>query len=537
MSTVVNFQGKNCIEPGSYAATVYNPTSVANVANFGNAMIIDTGLSLSNGVEFSGGSGIKGTNAKGLKAIYEFTAWEDFSAFVNGGPVADIAKKLFMPIEGSVGIPKLYYTRAATTVPASLVLSMGTKGDITFTCKNEGIVGNGVLDAETSSILKTGYAAKIITGSTPFLFILQVYKGTWSGVDKDGEVYGTKSYDNSAPILLAESPECTSINELKAWAISNKVMTANFLVSANQLLLGDLATRPLEVFTGGATTSVDNEYKAVLEAISELDVTFFLCDKYGVMGADTATNGLLHAFLKNEAKFTQFMVIGGGEKDDDLFGEVGTSEAIAKYYNDEQVVTVHGSPEDVRKDKNGNKSLPSIYLAASVIGLNASLAPQTPLTFKRIGYKNFVYDLKKQERVNALQAGIMHVRNVNGYWCINQGITTIQDNLKTIADDGESLELSIALIKAQLNKELIIDAAARFTGDTVAQASPESLKNFTETKLASRVARPGNDNLIITWKNVKVTAVNGDFFITYDFVPNVPNNKMFFIGNMLDFTV
>jgi len=145
--------------------------------------------------------------------------------------------------------------------------------------------------------------------------------------------------------------------------------------------------------------------------------------------------------------------------------------------------------------------------------------------------------LKKQERVNALQAGIMHVRNVNGYWCINQGITTIQDNLKTIADDGESLELSIALIKAQLNKELIIDAAARFTGDTVAQASPESLKNFTETKLASRVARPGNDNLIITWKNVKVTAVNGDFFITYDFVPNVPNNKMFFIGNMLDFTV
>ena len=31
MSTVVNFQGKKCIEPGSYAAVVYNPTSVVTL--------------------------------------------------------------------------------------------------------------------------------------------------------------------------------------------------------------------------------------------------------------------------------------------------------------------------------------------------------------------------------------------------------------------------------------------------------------------------------------------------------------------------
>ena len=364
MSTVVNFQGKNCIEPGSYAATVYNPTSVANVANFGNAMIIDTGLSLSGGVEFSGGSGIKGTISKGVKAVYEFTAWEDFSAFVNGGPLADVAKKLFMPIEGSVGIPKLYYTRAATTTPANIVLTMGTKGDITLTCKNEGIAGNGVIDMQ-SGILKTGYAAKIISGSVNGAFKLQIYKGTWTGNDKDGEAYGTKSYANSAPALLVESPGCRTIGDMYSWAIGNKVMMANFVVTPNSLLDGSLAAWPQALFVGGTTSFLtDNEYQAVLEAITELDVTFFLCDKYGVNGTDTATNGLLHAFLKNDAKFTQFMVIGGGEKDDDLFGEAGTSEAIAKYYNDEQVVTVHGSPEEVRKDKNGNKSLPSIYLAA-----------------------------------------------------------------------------------------------------------------------------------------------------------------------------
>jgi hypothetical protein len=42
--------------------------------------------------------------------------------------------------------------------------------------------------------------------------------------------------------------------------------------------------------------------------------------------------------------------------------------------------------------------------------------------------------------------------------------------------------------------------------------------------------------LIVDWKNVKVIAKNTDFFCTYDFVPNVPLNKIFFTGNVLDFS-
>ena len=69
----------------------------------------------------------------------------------------------------------------------------------------------------------------------------------------------------------------------------------------------------------------------------------------------------------------------------------------------------------------------------------------------------------------------MHVRNVSGYWCINQGVTTLQDNKRTIAADGQSMELSIELIKAQLNKELIIDGATRwqiFTKITIPLSKP-----------------------------------------------------------------
>ena len=96
------------------------------------------------------------------------------------------------------------------------------------------------------------------------------------------------------------------------------------------------------------------------------------------------------------------------------------------------------------------------------------------------------------------------------------------------------MELSIELIKAQLNKELIVDSQTRFVGKTGATASAQTVKNFTETKLQSLTATADADNLIIAWKNVKVVTKNSDYQITYDFQPNLPVNKLFFTGNILD---
>lgn len=538
MATVVNFHGKDYVEPGSYAATVYNPTSVVNVATFGNVMIIDTGLSINGSYEFAGGSGIKGELAQGLKSVYEFDNYEDFLAFMGGGLVGDIAEKIFTPLDGVAGAPKLYYTRAATTKCANILMTISSGNTLNLKCKNEGIAGNG---QAVDGVLKVGYAAKIIAGETADTFVMQVFKGSFMGVDNAGEAYGAYSLAQATPNQIAESPECTTLQELYDWASTNKQMLANFVVS----MTGDGATELVAVTqvlaTGGTTEYMSNtEYADVLESISELEVTFFLCTNLNAAsgaGVNAATNGKLFTFLKQEAKYTEFMVVPGGEDETDLFGESNTSESIAKYFNSGQVVCIHGAPEVTRKDQNGTKRLPTIYLAAAIVGLNAGMAAQTPLTFKRVGYQSFVYDLKKRERVKALQAGIMHVRNVAGYWCVNQGITTLLANKKTIADDGQSFELSIELIKAQLNKELIIEGQTRFTGQTAAQASPQSVKNFTETKLQSLVAYPGNDNLLINWKNVKVVAKNSDYFITYDFTPNVPVNKTFFIGNILDFYV
>lgn len=535
MATVVNFHGKNYIEPGSYAVSVYNPTSVVNVSEFGNVMIIDTGLAKNGDYEFAGGSGIHGELNKGLKSVYEFDNYEDFLSFMGGGLVGDIAQKIFTPRDGVAGAPKLFYCRAATTKCANITLTFSSVNSLILKCKNEGEVGNGVIDG---GVLKVGYAARVITGSDdPSKFKCQVYRGSFMGVDKDGEPYGSASLSKATGNLLTESEEFETLEELYNWARSDKYILANFVVSMTGVKTSNISAVTLTAATGGKTEWLkDSEYADVLEAISELDVTFFLATNTSVSdGISSATTGRLFTFLKNDAKFTEFLVIPGGSSDSDLFGESGSSQAIAKYYDSEQAVVVHGAPIVNRKDGNGTKELPSIYLAAAIIGLAAGQAPQQPLTFKRVGYQSFTYDLKKKEREKALQAGIMHVRNLSGYWCVNQGITTLQDNKKSIASDGQTMELSIALIKAQLNKELIVDSANRFIGDTSAvNASPQTIKNFTETKLSSLTAKTGEDNLLKSWKNVKVVQKNSDFQITYDFAPNLPVNKLFFTGNILD---
>lgn len=537
MATVVNFHGKNYIEPGSYAATVYNPTSVVNVAEFGNVMIIDTGLSMNGSYEFAGGSGVHGELSQGLKSVYEFENYEDFLSFMGGGLVGDIAEKIFTPLTGAAGAPKLFYVRAATTKCANLTVTISEGNTLVLKCKNEGIVGNGV---KVDEVLKVGYGAQIVAGDEADTFKLQVYRGSFMGVDDAGEAYGAYSLADATPNLIAKSDDFTTLQELYDWASSNRQMLSHFVVSMTGDGETELTAVEMTLASGGTTQFLSGtEYADVLEAIDELDVTFFLCTNLnaaGGKGTDAATNGKLFTFLKQDAKFTEFMVVPGGQDDTDLLGDSNSSQAIAKYFNSGQVAVVHGSPIVDRKDGNGTKQLPTIYLAAAIVGLNAGMAAQTPLTFKRVGYQSFAYDLKKRERERALQAGIIHVRNVSGYWCVNQGVTTLQNNKKTIADDGQSFELSIELIKAQLNKELILEGQTRFTGQTAAQASPESVKNFTETKLESLVASTGNDNLLISWANVKVSATNGDYFITYDFVPNVPVNKTFFVGNILDFT-
>ena len=94
--------------------------------------------------------------------------------------------------------------RAATTLAATIDLTLSEGNVLSLKCKNEGVVGNGV---EVESVLKVGYAAKIVAGDAVDTFKLQIFRGSFSGVDKDGEPFGVYPIDKAVPNMIAESPD------------------------------------------------------------------------------------------------------------------------------------------------------------------------------------------------------------------------------------------------------------------------------------------------------------------------------------------
>jgi hypothetical protein len=145
MATVVNFNGKRIIEPGVYAQIKSGIPARPNNFSFGNLLVIDTGK----GSKFGGGSGINGQFSNGLNSIYSFDDVDDFKGFVKGGLFYDLADYIFTPANNAAGPQTVYIARAAQTVPAEIMyefLSSPNGGKLSFLCKNEGSIGNGVTD-------------------------------------------------------------------------------------------------------------------------------------------------------------------------------------------------------------------------------------------------------------------------------------------------------------------------------------------------------------------------------------------------------
>lgn len=141
MSIVRNFNGKRVIEPGVYAQTKSGIPVKSNNFPFGDVMIIDTG----SGKDWGGGSGINGELATGLESVYSFEDPNDFRAFLHGGLIWDYSEYIFNPLVGAPAPEQVYIVRAATTVGARIGFNL-TNGAINFICRNEGKVGNGMLD-------------------------------------------------------------------------------------------------------------------------------------------------------------------------------------------------------------------------------------------------------------------------------------------------------------------------------------------------------------------------------------------------------
>lgn len=161
MSIVRNFNGKRVIEPGVYAQTRSGIPAKANNFPFGDLMIIDTG----SGAEWGGGSGINGELSSGLESVYSFEDPNDYRAFMSGGLLWDFSEFIFNPLVGAPAPERVYIVKAATTVGAKLKFNGLTNGSIEFICRNEGVVGNGVLNETKAKAVISFMDADLVSGN------------------------------------------------------------------------------------------------------------------------------------------------------------------------------------------------------------------------------------------------------------------------------------------------------------------------------------------------------------------------------------
>ena len=541
MPTTNNFNNRLIYEPGFYSRITYGGQVLTFASSYGNVCLIDTNKNAG----YGGGSGINGELASKKKAIYEFTDREEAKAFLKGGLFWDLMDYLFSPSNNGNGIPKIYLIKAATTEAAGITLSFNA-GTIVCKARTEGLFGNGVI---SSSKVRKGYGAKVIAGIIdPNKFIVELQEGQFHGLDADSDPYDGILQADAEPLII-RSPEVQDIDEIIDWMKNDAVFNNYFIFSSfteptttttttsgtttttttvatwyGDLIPSDISNNPLTAFSGGTESYTNDDLDDALACISELDNSFFLCDQYGSESGGVKNNKIL-TYINNDSEFSKIMFVGGGS-DSTEFSNYSIATALA--YNTSKVTVVRSGVQVPKVIGSGLKDKDSIYTAALALGRIAGLEPQVPGTRKDLRIISPIHDLTANERRQALIGGVLHMKYIPLLgWVINQSINTLQKNTQLINPDGQSFEISITRISNQLNKEMVLNGRINFIGGNANTVSPVEIKSFVESFLRQRTATKTVDGLILLFQNVKVTLKGDSYYVTYEYMPNGPINKIF----------
>lgn len=553
MAILVNFDGKQILEPGSYSRITSGFSPAPAASTYGDVVLVDTG----SGKGFGFGAGVNGELAQGNDAVYEFASATDAKAAIRGGLLYDLMDYLWTPAKNGRGPRRVFVVRAATTVAAKGTMNYTNGSGLIIAAKNEGTGGNGTV---ANSVLTNGYGWKLKAGVVNTAkFIVEFYEGTYRGADANGVDYEVAA-SKVANKIIVRSDEVATVQELIAWMKNSATFKAYFAITAEPaaypnggaLVAGDLATlgTQINVFAGGTTAYNVADVDSALEAVEEMENSLFLCDNYGIVGNPTAqeildgankgaqcsANVKILSHILNNATYTdKYMFVGGG-KDSSEYTAAGGTLATTAFYDSESVVVAHSDVLVPGLFGGSTRYMSTLYHAAMACGLVAGLEPQVPATFKALRVLGVKHVMKKSDREKALTGGVWHLRKVGGQWVVNQAINSLQRNSSLFNTDGSSYEISIKRIKHQLNKELKIDLATQLAaiGANYNLVDAEDVKLFVERKLQSKVATRQVDNLIISFRSVVVTLVGDAWDTQYCFVVNGPINKMFTTGFMLD---
>lgn len=540
MATSIIFKGKKKILPGIYAEIKSGTKNPTVDLSYNNIMIIDNGI----GAGMIGGSGIDGAYQNGKGSIYVFDDIEDYRDHVSGGELWLIGEKLFSPAgPGIPGAGKVFVVKSCVTTPAEISYTL-TNGVVKVKTRHEGVGSNGVITTGSSPKLSKGFGAKMVASPTGTGYIFRFYRGTFRGIDPlNGTPYNDITDVKSTPELICESPAVTTIVQLKAWMAKDYTFQSYFEDTSTFTTTGGITPADLSASVGwkkaiGGTETYNTTYlDQVLEAIKDVDNTFFLSDVYGSNAQASVNNTKILDHCIN-GKYDRFLFIGGGQ---DSPNGIHLSIGLAEEYDNDNAVIVHGGAKGVIRNSPNFKIFSSFYKAATVLGRIAGLTPQTPATLKRINIDGEVSVLSEPQQEQLLEAGVLatyYDSDLENY-VILQGVNTLQDNEFLVNDDGTSFSIAVGRIASQLNKEIIYNAKKRFFGDDMTgpnrnTITPEDIKAWLEGFLKKKTASTLLDNLIIRFANIKVVVTEDNYKITYEFVPNFEVNKMVMTGFILD---
>ncbi len=551
MATKVFFGGKTIFEPGVFAQTLSGIKTPPQPTDFGTVLIIDTG----SGAGFGAGSGIDGELLNGREAIERsfYDNNDDFREQIRGGLWWLMAQPLFRPLAvGINGVSGIYYIKAATTTAATLnyVFTGGgaNGGSLTIKYRNEGVVGNG---AEIAGNITRGFGARMV--QDPLVttrFALEFYIGTFRGTDNaisTGDPYDGIAEEDTAEQLIARSPYFDNIETFINWANTDPQFNRYFALSASAITgtgavdAADLAANVANnLATGGTETYSTTLLDQVLDAVDDLDYTYILSDQYEA-NAGSVDNFKILDHILNQATFEKFLVVAGGRTEAE-FQAPGGSIPTAQLYNSDRVMLIHGGVK-IRSNITGDglKDYGSIYKAALYLGRRAGLQPQDSVTFKSLAMDGDQHVMSAAQRELALDSGVIHTKQVQNEWEVNQDINTLQLNSLVVNEDGTSHQVTVKTISSLLNKEIVIlsrrDLFKKEAGPNRNTVRPADVQAWIDAYLTSRTADENSDNLILYFEGVSVAIEQDAYRVTYRFEPNFEVNKLLVTGFIIDRTI
>lgn len=545
MASTFIFNGRQISLPGVYSTIVSGEMNPARNLDYGKVLIIDTGKYSAG---FGGGAGINGENAQGQNAIYTFDNIADFRAFMKGGLWWRVAEALFAPDPSNpdaVGISELEFVRAATTTGAKMTFETAAGGTFAVKTLDEGLVANGSL--LNGELLTKGYGMNFIAGREDATkWILQFWRGTYTGTYSDGLPYGDITQENSDPELVLESPEFKNMQELVDWAQNDSNFALAFVLDSTTNVEGNggitegditkvLDGKPYILAVGGTESFDMDDFNAVLDQIVGLDYSNVILDQVGEK-ANSATTKAYITHMNGAAKFQHFLYVAGYDKGADFSKEID----LAKEFDSSFVQLVHGGAGVVSAfDAQKIRWWGVMYNLCAIVGRISGKPPYVPPTFKTIGVDRLQHSLIESEKKKALKYGILTtvLNDYTGKFNILQGVNTLQDNANLFNAKGQSYSIQFMRIVAQINKELIVNATLDLLGQengvNANTLTAGAVKDWTVAYLQSRTATDAQDNLILSFKDVVTTRKEDAYFTTYKIVVNNEITKLFFTGYLI----